>query len=121
MSLVDLPGMTRVPVQGQPHDISSRLRTLIMAYICNPSSIILAVSAANSDLANSDAIALARDADPEGARTIGLQPGFVILISTASLGYVVLGSAKGEKRVCVTSKLVFVSSIPSERSCVAVL
>lgn len=74
MSLVDLPGMTRVPVQGQPENIPSKLRALIMAYISNPSCIILAVSAANADLANSDAIALAREADPEGARTIGASP-----------------------------------------------
>ena len=73
MSLVDLPGMTRVPVQGQPENIASKLRALIMSYISNPSCIILAVSAANADLANSDAIALAREADPEGARTIGAQ------------------------------------------------
>jgi replication fork clamp-binding protein CrfC len=82
MSLVDLPGMTRVPVQGQPSDISFKLRNLIMAYISNPSSIILAVSAANSDLANSDAIALARDADPDGARTIGAQPWLAWLLFT---------------------------------------
>ena len=71
MSLVDLPGMTRVPTKGQPDDIAVKLRQLIMQYITNPACIILAVSAANSDLANSDAIALARAADPAGDRTIG--------------------------------------------------
>lgn len=74
MSLVDLPGMTRVPVKGQPDDIAAKLKQLIMKYIHNPSCIILAVSAANSDLANSDAIALARAADPDGVRTIGEPP-----------------------------------------------
>lgn len=71
MSLIDLPGMTRIPVKGQPDDIAERLERLIMSYIRNPSCIILAVSAANTDLANSDAIALSRSVDPEGLRTIG--------------------------------------------------
>lgn len=71
MSLIDLPGMTRIPVKGQPDDIADRLERLIMSYIRNPSCIILAVSAANTDLANSDAIAMSRAVDPEGLRTIG--------------------------------------------------
>jgi replication fork clamp-binding protein CrfC len=71
MTLIDLPGMTRIPVKGQPEDIPARLEDLIMKYIKNPSCIILAVSAANTDLANSDAIALARNVDPDGVRTIG--------------------------------------------------
>lgn len=76
MSLIDLPGMTRIPVKGQPDDIASRLEALIMKYIQNPSCIILAVSAANTDLANSDAIALSRSVDPDGLRTIGAPPSF---------------------------------------------
>eukprot|EP00892_Ulva_mutabilis_P006287 jgi/Ulvmu1/402/UM001_0409.1 len=72
MSLIDLPGMTRIPVKGQPDDIADKLERMIMSYIRNPSCIILAVSAANTDLANSDAIAMARLVDPEGLRTIGV-------------------------------------------------
>ena len=71
MSLVDLPGATRVPVKGQPEDISEKLKKMILKYVENPSAIILAVSAANGDLATSDAIELARLADPSGLRTIG--------------------------------------------------
>ena len=66
ITLVDLPGITRVPVGGQPSDIESRIRTMIMQYIKHPSCIILAVSPANADLANSDALQLARLADPDG-------------------------------------------------------
>ncbi|KAJ1270586.1 hypothetical protein BS78_06G063700 [Paspalum vaginatum] len=72
ITLVDLPGITRVPVGDQPSDIESRIRTLIMQYIKHPSCIILAVSPANADLANSDALQLARLADPDGSRTIGV-------------------------------------------------
>ena len=33
LTLVDLPGMTKVPVQGQPHDIEQQIRNLAMKYI----------------------------------------------------------------------------------------
>ncbi|XP_066348156.1 dynamin-related protein 3A-like isoform X2 [Miscanthus floridulus] len=72
ITLVDLPGITRVPVGDQPSDIESRIRAMIMQYIKHPSCIILAVSPANADLANSDALQLARLADPDGSRTIGV-------------------------------------------------
>lgn len=72
MTLVDLPGLARVPVGDQPQDIESRLRKLILDYISAPSCIILAVSPANQDIASSDALDLARQADPEGVRTIGV-------------------------------------------------
>lgn len=46
------------------------LRDLVKKYVEKPSSIILAISAANSDLATSDALALAREVDPQGLRTV---------------------------------------------------
>lgn len=33
LTLVDLPGMTRVPVQGQPHDIEKQIKELALKYI----------------------------------------------------------------------------------------
>ncbi|GAU24068.1 hypothetical protein TSUD_388610 [Trifolium subterraneum] len=72
MTLVDLPGITKVPVGDQPSDIEARIRTMIMSYIKEPSCIILAVTPANSDLANSDALQMAGVADPDGNRTIGV-------------------------------------------------
>ncbi|XP_058784888.1 dynamin-related protein 3B-like [Vicia villosa] len=72
MTLVDLPGITKVPVGDQPSDIEARIRTMIMSYIKEPSCLILAVTPANSDLANSDALQMAGVADPEGNRTIGV-------------------------------------------------
>ncbi|VFQ68422.1 unnamed protein product [Cuscuta campestris] len=45
---------------------------MILSYIDNPSCLILAVTPANSDLANSDAIQISRSADPDGDRTIGV-------------------------------------------------
>eukprot|EP00854_Cymbomonas_tetramitiformis_P000503 gene503-896_t len=72
MTLVDLPGMTKVPVGDQPRDIEKQIRDMAMKYICKDTCLILAVSPANSDLANSDALMLAREVDPRGNRTIGV-------------------------------------------------
>lgn len=66
ITLVDLPGITKVPVGDQPNDIEARVRTMILSYIKHETCIILAVSPANADLANSDALQMARIADPDG-------------------------------------------------------
>eukprot|EP00656_Telonema_subtile_P000175 TRINITY_DN1008_c0_g1_i1.p1 TRINITY_DN1008_c0_g1~~TRINITY_DN1008_c0_g1_i1.p1 ORF type:complete len:552 (-),score=163.02 TRINITY_DN1008_c0_g1_i1:62-1717(-) len=72
LAMVDLPGITKVAVGDQPKDIELQIRKMIMTYIQRPSAMILALTAANTDLANSDAIKLAREVDPEGVRTIGV-------------------------------------------------
>ncbi|GAB4823382.1 hypothetical protein N2152v2_010428 [Parachlorella kessleri] len=71
MTLVDLPGITKVPVGDQPTDIEVRVRKMVLDFIQHPSCIILAVSPANQDIVNSDALDMARQVDPEGHRTIG--------------------------------------------------
>ncbi|GBG92710.1 hypothetical protein CBR_g56849 [Chara braunii] len=72
ITLVDLPGITKVPVGDQPSDIEARIRTMILSYIKHETCIILAVSPANADLSVSDALQMARIADPDGSRTIGV-------------------------------------------------
>ncbi|WVQ87618.1 hypothetical protein IAS59_001345 [Cryptococcus gattii] len=72
LTLVDLPGLTKVPVGDQPRDIEKQIRDMLMRFISKPNAIILAVTAANTDLANSDGLKLAREVDPEGSRTIGV-------------------------------------------------
>lgn len=107
LTLVDLPGLTKVPVGSsplflflslpfafqrpskglqatpfpllplflpgdQPTDIERQIRNLVMDYVSKPNSVILAVSPANVDLANSDSLKLARSVDPRGLRTIGV-------------------------------------------------
>ncbi|KAF9192852.1 Dynamin- GTPase protein [Haplosporangium sp. Z 767] len=72
LTLVDLPGVTKIPVGDQPTDIEKQTRNLILDYILKPNSVILAVSPANVDLANSDSLKLARQVDPEAKRTIGV-------------------------------------------------
>jgi len=72
LTLVDLPGITKVPIGDQPKDIEAQIRNMIFSYIEKSTTIILAVTAANTDLTNSDALQLAREVDPEGRRTIGV-------------------------------------------------
>ncbi|XP_063784944.1 dynamin-1-like protein isoform X2 [Pseudophryne corroboree] len=72
LTLVDLPGMTKVPVGDQPKDIELQIRELILRYISNPNSIILAVTAANTDMATSEALKIARESDPDGRRTLAV-------------------------------------------------
>nr|GAT53686.1 predicted protein [Mycena chlorophos] len=72
LTLVDLPGITKVPVGDQPRDIEKQIRDMLFKYISKPSCIILAVTAANQDLANSEGLKMAREVDPEGTRTIGV-------------------------------------------------
>lgn len=72
LTLVDLPGLTKVPIGDQPTDIEKQTRNLISEYIAKPNSIILAVSPANVDLVNSESLKLARQVDATGKRTIGI-------------------------------------------------
>ncbi|XP_066223133.1 dynamin-1 isoform X8 [Saccopteryx leptura] len=72
LTLVDLPGMTKVPVGDQPPDIEFQIRDMLMQFVTKENCLILAVSPANSDLANSDALKIAKEVDPQGQRTIGV-------------------------------------------------
>ncbi|CAL1527031.1 unnamed protein product [Lymnaea stagnalis] len=72
LTLVDLPGLTKVPVGDQPPDIENQIRDLVIHYISNPNSVILAVTAGNTDFATSEALKLAREYDPDGRRTLAV-------------------------------------------------
>uniref|UniRef100_A0A7N8WTX6 Interferon-induced GTP-binding protein Mx n=1 Tax=Mastacembelus armatus TaxID=205130 RepID=A0A7N8WTX6_9TELE len=72
LTLVDLPGMTKVPVGDQPADIEFQIREMLMQFVTKENCLMLAVSPANSDLANSDALKIAKEVDPQGLRTIGV-------------------------------------------------
>ncbi|XP_056601826.1 dynamin-1a isoform X3 [Triplophysa dalaica] len=72
LTLVDLPGMTKVPVGDQPADIEQQIKEMLMQFVTKDNCLLLAVSPANSDLANSDALKIAKEVDPQGLRTIGV-------------------------------------------------
>lgn len=72
LTLVDLPGITKVPIGEQPHDIEKQIKNLILDYVAAPNCLILAVTPANVDLVNSESLKLAKEVDPHGKRTIGV-------------------------------------------------
>ena len=47
-------------------DIENQMRNLVLHYIRNPNSIILAVTPANTDMATSESIKIAKEVDPDG-------------------------------------------------------
>lgn len=72
LTLIDLPGMTKVAVGDQPQDIEYQIRDMLMQFISKENCLILAVTPANMDLANSDALKISKEVDAQGLRTIGV-------------------------------------------------
>jgi len=74
LTLIDLPGITRVPMKNsdQPEDIEKITKEMTMHYIQDERTIILCVVPANADLTTSDAINLARRVDAHSERTLGV-------------------------------------------------
>ncbi|KAK2662409.1 hypothetical protein Ddye_000983 [Dipteronia dyeriana] len=72
LTLIDLPGLTKVAVEGQPESVVQEIESMVRSYVEKPNSLILAVTPANQDLAISDAIKLSREVDPAGDRTFGV-------------------------------------------------
>ena len=72
LTLVDLPGVTRVPIGDQPKNIEQITKDMARRYAEDPLTIILCVIAANSDIATSDGLMLAKEIDVTGSRTLGV-------------------------------------------------
>ena len=77
----------------QPEDIESQIRNLINKYITNPNSIILAVSAANADIATSESLKTAKDVDPDGRRTLAVITKLDLMDAGTKLGMFMKGSS----------------------------
>ena len=71
LSLIDLPGYIQVSGEDQPPELKQKIADLCDKYI-QPPNVILAISAADVDLANSTALRASRRVDPRGERTIGV-------------------------------------------------
>lgn len=69
----------------QPKDIEIQIRDLIIQYISNPNSIILAVTAANTDMATSEALKVAREVDPDGKSQLWVFCSFLLQIISKML------------------------------------
>lgn len=71
LRLIDLPGYIQVVNMNQPEVLRGKICDLCDKYI-KSDNIILAVCAADVDLANSEALRASRVVDPSGNRTIGV-------------------------------------------------
>ncbi|MBV97782.1 Interferon-induced GTP-binding protein Mx2, partial [Eschrichtius robustus] len=70
LTLIDLPGITRIAVGNQPADIEYQIKSLIRKYILKQETINLVVVPANVDIATTEALRMAQEVDPQGDRTI---------------------------------------------------
>lgn len=71
LTMIDLPGYIQISSMDQPESLKEKIASLCDRYIREP-NIILAVCAADVDLANSPALKASRKVDPLGLRTIGV-------------------------------------------------
>ena len=72
LTLVDLPGLVKVPLKGQPENIDNQIKKIVLDFISNSNSIILAITPSNIDISNSDSLKIAREVDPYFTRTLGV-------------------------------------------------
>ncbi|XP_048105780.1 interferon-induced GTP-binding protein Mx1-like [Alosa alosa] len=72
LTLIDLPGIARVPVKGQPEDIGDQIKRLILSFIEKSETINLVVVPCNVDIATTEALRMAQEVDPEGKRTLAI-------------------------------------------------
>jgi len=72
LTMVDLPGITRVPVNGQPENIYEQISRMIMKYIEPQESIILNVLSATVDFTTCESIRMSRQVDKTGERTLAV-------------------------------------------------
>lgn len=70
--LVDLPGLTKIPVGDQPGDIEQQVQRMAKKYISPASTLILCVIAANADIATCESLKFAKEVDPNYERTLGV-------------------------------------------------
>ena len=72
LTVIDLPGVTKVPVGSQPDNIEDITKNIAKKYIDDPLTIILCVVSANSDISTSDGLKMAKEIDKNGSRTLGV-------------------------------------------------
>ncbi|XP_067848494.1 interferon-induced GTP-binding protein Mx3-like [Heptranchias perlo] len=72
LTLIDMPGIIRVPTGNQPQDIGDMTKKLIKTYIQRKETIILVVIPCTVDIATTEALKMAQEVDPEGERTLGV-------------------------------------------------
>ena len=72
LTLIDLPGITLIPIAGQPKNIAEITRNMASRYCGDPRTIILCVVPANADMTTSEGLRMAQGLDQKGIRTVGV-------------------------------------------------
>uniref|UniRef100_A0A671ML38 Interferon-induced GTP-binding protein MxA-like n=1 Tax=Sinocyclocheilus anshuiensis TaxID=1608454 RepID=A0A671ML38_9TELE len=72
LTLIDLPGIARVAVKGQPENIGDQIKRLIRKFVTKQETINLVVVPCNVDIATTEALQMAQEEDREGERTLGI-------------------------------------------------
>ena len=72
LTIIDLPGISRVPVGDQPKNIEEITKEMTLKYINDPYTIILCAIDVNQDITTSDGLYLAKEIDYYGERTLGV-------------------------------------------------
>ncbi|XP_029006946.1 interferon-induced GTP-binding protein Mx-like isoform X2 [Betta splendens] len=72
LTLIDLPGIARVAVKGQPENIGDQIKRLIHKFISKQETISLVVVPSNVDIATTEALKMAQEVDHDGERTLGI-------------------------------------------------
>ncbi|KAI5170381.1 dynamin 2 [Pancytospora epiphaga] len=72
MVLIDLPGLTKIPQEDQPADIEEQVYQMAKKYISGSNTIILCIIPANTDIATTESLKVAKEMDPNYERTIGV-------------------------------------------------
>ncbi|KAL9342475.1 hypothetical protein Peur_065800 [Populus x canadensis] len=72
LTLIDLPGITRVPVHSQPENIYEKIANIIMKYISPDESVILNVLSASIDFSTCESIRMSQKVDKNGERTLAV-------------------------------------------------
>ena len=77
---MDLPGLTKIALPDQDKNLPELIHEMVMSFITSENCLILAVTPANTDLANSDALKIARSVDPQGKLNEKYFTKFTVLI-----------------------------------------
>ena len=72
LTIIDLPGITRIAYGDQPKNIEQITKNMVTHYCQDPKTVILAVVPGNADMSTSESLQLAMQLDPEGKRTLGV-------------------------------------------------
>jgi hypothetical protein len=72
LTLIDLPGITRIAQGDQVKDIEKITKNMAARYCKDERTIILCVVPANADMSTSDGLQMAMELDPKGERTLGV-------------------------------------------------